>query len=230
VNNIKKLLGKPVDATDGAIGSVYDLYFDEQTWSVRYLVVDTGRWLPGRKVLAIPDAIQTPWHHEDVLSLNLTQEAIESSPEIDTAAPVSRLTEDLLHRHYSWTPYWADLTTVPVPSPAPSSSIRESTEDRHEAEQEAERLTAPPLRSAKEVQEYRVEATDGKVGRVEDLLIDDDFRRILFLAIRVDGLLFGKQVLSSPRLVARVDSSSSIIYIDTTRQAIKSGQEYNPAA
>src|ERR1044071_5468601 len=49
VNNVKKLWGKPVDASDGPIGSVHDLYFDEQTWSIRYLVVDTGTWLPGRK-------------------------------------------------------------------------------------------------------------------------------------------------------------------------------------
>jgi uncharacterized protein YrrD len=219
-------LGKPVDASDGSIGSVHDLYFDEQTWSVRYLVVDTGKWLPGRKVLVIPDAIQTPWHHEDVLPVNLTQEEIQSSPEIDTAAPVSRLAEDLLHRHYSWIPYWGDFTSVPAPPPL----IGASTESRRQAEQAAEELTEQPLRSAKKVQGHRVEATDGKVGRVEDFLIDDDFRRILFLAIHVEALLFGKEVLASPRLVSRVEWASSTIYVDTTRQAIKSGQEYNSAA
>jgi uncharacterized protein YrrD len=226
MNNIQKLWGKPVDASDGPIGSVHDLYFDEQTWNVRYLVVDTGKWLPGRKVLVIPDAIPTPWHHEDVLPVNLTQDQIQSGPEIDAAMPVSRMAEDLLHRHYSWTPYWGDLTSVPVAAPP----LRASTETRHEAEQQAKGLTDRRLRSAKEVQAYRVEATDGKVGRVADLLFDDDFRRILFLAIHVEGLLFGKEVLASPHLVARVDWASSTIYVDTTRQAIKSGQEYNPAA
>jgi uncharacterized protein YrrD len=228
VNNVQKILGKPVDASDGSIGSVHDLYFDEHTWDIRYVVVDTGKWLPGRKVLIIANAIQTPCHHEDVLPLNMTQEQIQSSPEIDTAMPVSRLTEDLLHRHYSWTPYWTDLTSVPVPPPLPPPLIGGSTESRQA--EEAEESTDRPLRSAKEVHGYRIEATDGRVGHVEDFLIDDDFRRILFLEIRVDGWLFGKEVLASPRLVTRVDWANSTAYVDTTRQAIKSGQEYRPAA
>jgi uncharacterized protein YrrD len=228
VNNFKKLLGKPVEASDGSIGSLHDVYFDEQNWSVRYLVVDTGKWLPGRKVLLIPDTIETPWHHEDVLPLNVTQEQIQSSPDIDAAVPVSRLAEELLYRHYSWTPYWGDSTTMPVPPPPPL--VGASAESRRQAEQEAEASIDRPVRSAKEVHGYRAEATDGKVGNVEDFLIDDDFRRILFLAIRVDGLVFGKEVLVPPRLVSRVDWASSNVYVETSRQAIKSGQEYDPAA
>ena len=177
-------------------------------------------------MLIIPGAIQTPWHHEDVLPLNLRQEQIHSSPEIETAVPVSPLAEDLLHRHYSWTPYWADLTSVPAPPPL----IGGFTESHRQAEQEAQKSTDRPLRSAKEVHGYRVEATDGTVGHVEDFLIDDDFHRILFLEIRVDGLVFGKEVLASPRLVSTIDWASSKVYVNTPRQAIKSGQEYKPAA
>src|SRR5262252_4789467 len=117
-----------------------------------------------------------------------------------------------------------------VPPPPPPPLVGTSVESRREAEEEAEESTDRPVRSAKEVLGYRVEATDGKVGHVEDFLIDDDFRRILFLAIRVDGLVFGKEVLASPRLVSRVDWASSRVYVDTPRQAIKSGQEYKPAA
>ena len=64
MNNASLLISKTIDALDGEIGSVHDLYFDDQTWSVRYLVVDTGKWLSGRKVLVSPEAIVKPWHHQ----------------------------------------------------------------------------------------------------------------------------------------------------------------------
>ena len=60
MNNASLLIGKTIDALDGKIGSVHDVYFDDQTWSLRYLVVDIGKWLPGRKVLVVPEAIVKP--------------------------------------------------------------------------------------------------------------------------------------------------------------------------
>ena len=67
MNNASLVIGKTIDAVDGEIGSVDDLYFDDQTWSVRYLIVDTGKWLSGRKVLVAPDAIVKPWHHQPAI-------------------------------------------------------------------------------------------------------------------------------------------------------------------
>jgi len=75
-----------------------------------------------------------------------------------------------------------------------------------------------------------VQATDGEVGHVDDLLLDDDCSRILFLAIETKGWLFGKKVLAGPSLIERVDWANSTVYVSTTRAALKSGQEYNPAA
>src|SRR5690242_12653913 len=91
MNNASLLIGKSIDALDGEIGSVNDFYFDDQTWSVRYLVVDTGKWLRGRKVLVTPEAIVKPWHHQPTIAVKLMREQIRSSPDIDTAMPVSRV-------------------------------------------------------------------------------------------------------------------------------------------
>src|SRR5690349_8431200 len=112
MNDAGRLIGKTIDTVDGEIGSVHDLYFDDQTWTVRYLAVDTGKWLPGRKVLVAPEAIVKPWHNQAAIPVNLTMEQIRSSPDIDTAAPLSRMAEELLHRHYQRTPYW-DSTAMP---------------------------------------------------------------------------------------------------------------------
>src|SRR4029453_18069826 len=132
MNNASLLIGKTIDALDGEIGSVHDLYFDDQTWSIRYLVVDTGKWLPGRRVLLAPEALVKPWHHQPAIAIKLTREQIRSSPDIHTAMPVSRMAEELLHRHYQWTPYW-NSTIAPIPSmPLPPPAL-EVEEDRKEA-------------------------------------------------------------------------------------------------
>src|SRR6185436_2017837 len=159
-----RLIGKTIDAVNGEIGSVHDLYFDDQTWSVRYLVVDTGKWLPGRKVLVAPEAIVKPWHHQPAIAVKLTTEQIRSSPDIDTAMPVSRVAEELLHRHYHWTPYW-DSTMVPIPPmPSPPPALT-AEEDRQEAGKTAESLVDLRLRSANELAGYHVMAGDGEVGQ-----------------------------------------------------------------
>jgi hypothetical protein len=46
-----------IHASDGAVGTVTDLLFNDATWLVRWLVVDTGNWLSGRKVLLPPSAL-----------------------------------------------------------------------------------------------------------------------------------------------------------------------------
>src|ERR1700726_605806 len=118
MNNASRLIGKTIDALNGEIGFVDDLYFDDEMWSVRYLVVDTGKWLPGRKVLVAPEAIVKPWHHQAAIAVKLTTEQNRSSPDIDTAIPVSRVAEELLHGHYQWTPYW-DSTILTIPPMPP---------------------------------------------------------------------------------------------------------------
>ena len=229
MNNASLLIGKTIDALDGEIGSVHDLYFDDQTWSVRYLVVDTGKWLPGRKVLVAPEAIVKPWHHQPAIAVKLTTEQIRSSPDIDTAMPVSRVAEELLHRHYQWTPYW-DPTIGPIPPVPPPPPALTVEEDRQEAGKTAESLVDVRLRSANELAGYHVEAGGDEVGHVQDLLLDDDLSRILFLVVEVKGWLFGKKVLAGPSMISGVDWAASSVHLNANRQALKSAQEYNPAA
>ena len=82
-----ELKGVTIEAMDGDIGSVQDLYFDDQTWTVRYLVVDTGTWLPGRQVLISPFAFQVV-QGASRLRTSLTKEQVRDSPSIDTVLDV----------------------------------------------------------------------------------------------------------------------------------------------
>ncbi|MEO8592136.1 MAG: PRC-barrel domain-containing protein [Candidatus Solibacter sp.] len=229
MNNASLVIGKTINALDGEIGSVYDLYFDDQTWSVRYLVVDTGKWLPGRKVLVAPEAIVKPWHHQPAIGVKLTTEQIRSSPDIDTVTPVSRGAEELLHRHYQWTPYW-DSTIVPVPPMSPPPPALTVEEDRQEAGKTAESLVEVRLRSANELGGYDVKAGDGDVGQVQDMLLDDDLSRILFLVVEVKGWLFDKKVLAGPSMISSVDWATATVNVDANSEALKKAQEYDPAA
>ena len=229
MNNASLLIGKTIDASDGEIGSVDDLYFDDQSWRVRYLVVDTGRWLSGRKVLVTPESVVKPWHHEPTIAVKPTREQIRSSPDIDTAKPISRVAEELLHGHYQWTPYW-DPTVAPIPPMLPPPPALTVEEDRQEAGTTAESLAEVRLRSANELAGYHVKARDGEVGKVTDLLIDDDLGHVLFLVVEVKGWLFGKRVLVGPSLISGVDWATSSVLVTAHRQALKNAQEYNPAA
>ena len=103
-------------------------------------------------------------------------------------------------------------------------------EERQEAGQAADSLVDVGLRSANELAGFHVKASDGEVGQVEDLLLDDDLSRILFLVVEVKGLLFGKKVLAGPRLISIVDWATFTVHVDANRQALKNAQEYNPAA
>jgi uncharacterized protein YrrD len=224
----KQLYKAAIDASDGHIGSVHDLYFADHDWTIRYLVVDIGKWLPGRKVVLVPEVILAPWHGETAIPVKLMKDQVRSSPEIDTNQPISRQSEQLLHRHYGWIPYW-EVPGVPAPPPPPLQSGF-AVEDRREAIRFAESRGDPHLRSAKEIGGYHVQASDGEAGHVADFLIDDDLRRILFLVVDLEELLSGKKVLIPPRLVSGIDWIGSRIEVDTSSRAIKTSQAYDPAA
>src|ERR1035437_2504074 len=104
LKSIKQLYGNKLGASDGEIGHVKDFYFDDQNWTVRYLIADTGSWLSGRQVLLSPHAFGAPQHDEKLLGVNLTRKQIEDSLLIELHKPVSRQYEEEYYRHYGW-PY-----------------------------------------------------------------------------------------------------------------------------
>lgn len=105
-HSVKSLIGFTMGATDGEIGKVKEFYFDDESWVVRYLIVDTGNWLSGRVVLISTQAIVNADWENKVFSVNLTKEQIKNSPDINTELPVSRQEEIKLQKYYPWVQYW----------------------------------------------------------------------------------------------------------------------------
>src|SRR5918992_1758478 len=105
LTSVKELQGTTIEAIDGPIGSVNALLFDDVSWVIRYIVVDTGHWLPGRRVLISPISVARGGVGER-LHVGLDRQQIRNSPDIDSDRPVSREMERTFHAYYGYGPYW----------------------------------------------------------------------------------------------------------------------------
>jgi hypothetical protein len=151
-------------ATAGNIGVVYSVLFEDLTWTIRYLVVDTGTWLPGRQVSIAPISLGVVDWETQRISVKLTTDQIKNNPSIDTDKPVSRQQESVWAAHYGWPAYSAAVEFA-----APRSRAGSPLEMQ---EPGAEGEGDPHLRSMREVIGYSIEASDGDIGHVEDFIID----------------------------------------------------------
>ena len=176
LRSVDSMLGSSIIATDGEIGKAYNVFFDDRSWAIRYLVVETGSWLRHRKVLISPEVLGRPHLAERTIPLLLTREQVRDSPDVDADRPVSRQQELEMIRHYGRADY-------PSLEPPPRSDSRDMTfpgaptekaEDRH-------------LRSAKEVSGYHADASDGPLGTIIDFIIDDERWGIPDLVVTADN-------------------------------------------
>jgi hypothetical protein len=106
LRSIKEVTGYHIQASDGEIGHVEDFIVDEEVWSLRYIIVDTRNWLPGRKVLVSPQwATKVDWA-EEKLRVDLATDRIKNSPEYDPTTPINRVYERKLYDFYGRPVYW----------------------------------------------------------------------------------------------------------------------------
>jgi uncharacterized protein YrrD len=224
------LKGVTIEAMDGDIGSVQDLYFDDHTWTVRYLVVDTGTWLPGRHVLISPFAFQ-PVPGASRLRTSLTKEQVSDSPSVDSDRPVDRQREIAFSQYYGYPYYWdgpyrwGELAYPVLPAaPQPSDVEREIEQIAREREN-----ADPHLRSARDVMGYYIHATDGDIGHVEDFLLDDESWAIRYIIVDTRNWLPGRKVLVSPEWIRSVSWEESKVHVDLSKRHIEAAPEFDPS-
>jgi len=231
--NAKKLLGFTIGASDGEIGKVKDFYFDDLSWTIRYLVVETGTWLAGRKVLISTQALHGANWENETFPVNLTQEQVKNSPDIDTTKPVSRRHELQLHQYYPWTGYWEGGLwggglgtsgmmmhfTEPFEEAIKKSSAAEAGED---AEYD------PHLRSITNVTGYNIRNANDTIGEVNDFIVDDETWQISFIVADTGSWLPGKKVLLSPRWIQDMNWETEVVHVQHTAEQIKHSPAYEP--
>ena len=116
LRSTRALSAYDIQAKDGELGHVADFVIDSETWAIRYLVIDTRNWWPGKKVLISPKWIQRVSWNESKVFVNLQREAIKKSPEYTEESLMTRDFESRLHEHYNHRGYWVDEPTAKVHS------------------------------------------------------------------------------------------------------------------
>lgn len=228
--SINSLTGYNLRETNGEIGKVDEFYFDDQSWTIRYLIVKTGSWLTEKKVLISPSALLKPdWQNEE-FPVNLTKDQIENSPDIDTDKPVSRQQEQDLSAHYGWAGYWgaepfthgaglfgampSDLYNSEVEGAEASGKVSNAYSDLH-------------LRSTKNVSGYTIHATDGEIGKVIDYIIDDTNWKIQYMVVETGSWLDSRKVLLSTQWIKEVNWDNTVVIVDITTEAVKDSPEFD---
>src|ERR1017187_3513575 len=228
LTNTKNLKGFAIHATDGDLGTVDQLYFDDESWAIRYLIVETGGWLGGRPVLISPISVTyTDWPAKR-LDVALTRKQVENSPDINTHQPVSRQHEAEYLGYYGYSDYWSGPNMwgpAFFPSGLATTASTEATANRIRRESQDSHL-----RSIEAVTGYHIEATDGEIGHVYGFVVDDEAWAIRFIEVATKNWWPGKKVLISPSWIKRVSWIDSKVYLDLSREAIKGGPPFVDAA
>ena len=239
LRNTHDLLDYAIEAADGTIGHVKDLYFDDHSWVVRYLVVDAGSWLSRRKVLVSPIAVTQPDWHEKKLRVSLTKKQVRNSPDIDTAKPVSRQQEETYLSHYNYPFYWGGsglwgdgmVPGMMIPGiggllDSPTGQQRETDASPTQARATVRAQGYPHLRSCNEVTGYHIHASDGDIGHVQGLLVDEQSWAIRYMVVDTSNWWIGHKVLIVPQWIQDVSWSDSKVSVDVTRQAVQDAPPY----
>ena len=221
--------GYAIEDDDGDIDTVSDFLFDDASWQVRWLVVDTGNWLSGRKVLLPPSVLGRLYAKDRVFAVKLTMQQVKDSPEIDTDRPVSRQMEGNVYDYYGWTPYWGTgfymggFGYAPAAMAGPPSGARRREEEIADAQRGRD---DPHLRSIEAVTGYHIHARDGEIGHVEDFLVEDADWSIRYL-VDTKNWWPGKKVLVSPYSASDIDWTNQLVNLNVDRQRVKDSPAYD---
>ena len=206
LRSFKALSGLAIRATDGRLGTVSDIYFDDRTWQVRYCVVDSGGWFADGRVLIKPRSLSIVDSRRNELWVRLARAEILRSRKADSDKPVSKQRAGL-------------ITSIR------SFGRRMSRHGEHS-------ITAQPdrhLRSCRAVLGHRVHAVDGTIGRVDDLLIDGRGWTIPELVVDTGGGNDAPaRVVVAATQVREISWPDSTVSIALTRDALLGAPGYAP--
>ncbi|MDT7043755.1 hypothetical protein [Candidatus Nitronereus thalassa] len=222
------LKGFTVKALDQRVGVVEDLHFDDRTWRIHQVVVETGKWLESCQVTVEMDYFKAPHWKARVLPVGLTMNQINNCPAVTMEKPVFLQKENTRSWYYRWPRYWGGTDPLFPASRKMEPVMDYGTTQVSLADWEAltKEQNNPHLRSCHELLGYSIEAEEGIVGSVVDFVIEDTDWAIPYIAVETHHWLEGKIVYFATRRCEKVtiDWSRKCISLDMTQNEI----EYSP--
>jgi uncharacterized protein YrrD len=225
---LQGLLGSPITAPDGEIGRIEDVYFDDCRWVARYLVVDTGGWLSGRKVLISAISVGSIDWGRNLVHVGLNRQQVKASPAIDTDKLASRQLEGDFLDYYGHPYYWSGPSLWGMAS-HPVSPVGLISQATNAPGTHGETPTAAHLRSVRHVTGHDLQATDDPIGCVEDFLLDDTGWAIRYLVVDARNWLPGRHVVIPPQWIKGVDWVERVVNVDVARDNVQAAPEYHSA-
>lgn len=232
LRKVTDLNGYSLHAIDGELGKVKDVFFDDEKWTIRYLVVETGSWLNSRQVLISPYSVESVNGGDQSITVRLTQQQVKDSPDIDTHQPVSRQMESSLTHYYGLGNYWVG----PELWGTGAYPIVGAPTDGHipnRAEELLARASDNPddyrLRSADNVKGHHIQGTDEEIGHVEDFLFDDENWALRYFVVDTRNWWpGGRKVLLATHWIDQIDWAQSLVRVRLTQEQIRNSPEYDP--
>lgn len=225
--SLKEIAGYAIESKDGIQGKVKDFLFDEETWTIRYLEADLGNLFSERKVLIPKVFLKVPDWTNQRFPVELSKSDVEKCPELGENLPISRKYEQELSKYYATNAYWPQthihsigapgITHPPRPVRTLSKRIDEKKLDTH-------------LRSFLEIKGYHINAIDGKIGHIDDIIIDDTDWKIVYAVVDTSNWLpWSKKVLIGTNWMDEISYVNNEIKINLHIDSIKSAPEFDPS-
>jgi sporulation protein YlmC with PRC-barrel domain len=214
--SVKHLQGDELRGFDGELGRVQRLYFDPQKWTIRYLAVGTA---PGSALVSTLSLRAVDCRNRTIRA-GLRRAQVLGAPRVNPAEPVDGETELRCHQHYGLPPYWGGLG-VWGDYMLPALLLAQWGDGEAAGLPQDPPAHEEPLHGTDELENLRVRASDGELGGVEDLVVDDESWQIAFLVVDTGGRLQGRKVIVDPAWIDSVDWPLRTAQIDLPRGAIE---------
>lgn len=208
----KQFYGKHLETRDGdRVGHISDCYFDERNWTVLFFGVDTDWWTPFRRVLVSPRVFLSIPRHGRVLPVNLTRRQIENGPALDPNEPVTARHGADFYRYYNWPFYWLGgslwgPSDFPGEGPGAGPQLPPNRKDTRIVPAEEH------LRSTRALFGFPIQCPSARIGKVEDLMVDDKQWRVHYLVMELDHHWFVPETM--------IISTQKVLPIDWQRERV----------
>ncbi|ASJ70893.1 PRC-barrel domain-containing protein [Granulosicoccus antarcticus] len=207
------------------LGNIHDIYFDDDTWAIKWFVVETGHWYSSNKILLDSKYFTQVSPATRTFHVSISKADIENAPSVDEHHPVGEQRKsELLYTSFGQdTLFFPGYSGVLMPQTLieRSAVLAEQEMDKQEADVSDADYADRHLRSASEILGYTVSAINGELGPVTDLVINTDQWNITLLALDTSKWLPDRTVVITPESIERISWEESKLFVTMSKQTIE---------